>query len=66
MFPSEVLNAYLVAVMLVVIAPRPDNILAISRGLSQGAVAGMLSAIGAGMRILAHTVAATLGLALVL
>jgi threonine/homoserine/homoserine lactone efflux protein len=28
--------AYLAAVLLVVIAPGPDNILAIGRGLSQG------------------------------
>jgi threonine/homoserine/homoserine lactone efflux protein len=66
MFPTQILLAYLAAVLLVVIAPGPDNILAISRGLSQGKLAAALSSIGAGLGIMVHTVAATLGLALVL
>jgi threonine/homoserine/homoserine lactone efflux protein len=66
MFPSEILVAYLLAVLVVVIAPGPDNILAISRGLSQGWAAAAVSSVGAGLGIMVHTVAATLGLALVL
>lgn len=66
MFPTDILVAYLAAVLVVVIAPGPDNILAMSRGLSQGPVAAALSSLGAGLGILFHTVAATLGLALVL
>lgn len=66
MFPTDILIAYLGAVLLVVISPGPDNILAVSRGLSQGRLAGTLSSIGAGLGILCHTVAAALGLALVL
>ena len=66
MFPTDILMAYLAAVTLVVIAPGPDNILAISRGLSQGPLAAALSSIGAGLGIMCHTVAATFGLALVL
>jgi threonine/homoserine/homoserine lactone efflux protein len=66
MFPPEILLTYLVAVLLVVIAPGPDNILAIGRGLSQGRLAAALSSIGAGLGIMVHSVAATLGLALVL
>jgi threonine/homoserine/homoserine lactone efflux protein len=66
MFPSEVLIAYLAAVLVVVIAPGPDNILAISRGLSQGKAAAALSSMGAGLGIMVHSLAATLGLALVL
>jgi len=66
MFPLEVLAAYLVAVLLVVIAPGPDNILAISRGLSQGRAAAALSSIGAGLGIMVHTTAAALGLTLVI
>jgi threonine/homoserine/homoserine lactone efflux protein len=34
MFPTEVILAYLAAVLLVVASPGPDNILAVSRGLS--------------------------------
>lgn len=66
MFPTDVLLAYLAAVLVVVIAPGPDNILAIGRGLSQGPLAAALSSLGAGLGIMAHTLAATLGLALVL
>ncbi len=66
MFPTDILLAYLAAVLVVVVAPGPDNILAISRGLSQGRVAASLSSVGAGLGILFHTVAAAMGLALVL
>ena len=66
MFPIEVVAAYLAAVLVVVIAPGPDNLLAISRGLSQGRRAAALSSVGAGLGIMVHTLAATLGLALVL
>lgn len=65
MFPPEILAAYLVAVIVVVFAPGPDNILAISRGLSQGRLAAVLSSVGAGLGIMVHTVAATLGLTLI-
>jgi threonine/homoserine/homoserine lactone efflux protein len=66
MFPTEILLAYLLAVLIVVIAPGPDNILAISRGLSQGWAAAAASSVGAGLGIMVHSVAAALGLALVL
>jgi threonine/homoserine/homoserine lactone efflux protein len=65
-FPADILAAYIVAVLVVVIAPGPDNILAISRGLSQGWAAAAASSVGAGLGIMVHSVAATLGLALVL
>jgi threonine/homoserine/homoserine lactone efflux protein len=48
MFPTEILLAYLAACVVVVVAPGPDNILAISRGLSQGRAAACLSSVGAG------------------
>jgi threonine/homoserine/homoserine lactone efflux protein len=62
LFPTDTLLAYLVAVLVVVFAPGPDNILAISRGLSQGRLAAALSSLGAGLGIMVHAVAATLGL----
>ncbi|KQP12780.1 LysE family translocator [Pseudorhodoferax sp. Leaf267] len=65
MFPLDTLIAYLFATLLVVLAPGPDNILAISRGLSQGRGAAAMSAVGAGLGIMVHTLAATLGLTLV-
>ena len=66
MFPTEVLAAYLVAALIVVVAPGPDNILAISRGLGQGRAAAAMSSLGAGLGIMVHTIAATLGVAVVL
>jgi threonine/homoserine/homoserine lactone efflux protein len=66
MFPPDLLATYLAAVLVVVIAPGPDNILAISRGLSQGRIAAGLSSLGAGLGIMVHTLAAALGLAVVL
>lgn len=66
MFPNDILITYFAAVMLVVISPGPDNILALSRGLSQGRLAAGLSSVGAGLGIMVHTIAATLGLALIL
>lgn len=66
MFPADILAAYLIAVLVVVISPGPDNLLAISRSISQGPLAGALSSVGAGLGIMFHTVAATLGLSLVL
>lgn len=66
MFPPDILAAYFAAVLLVVMSPGPDNILAISRGLSQGPMAAFLSSLGAGLGIMCHTVAAALGLTLVI
>ncbi|MEY4748058.1 MAG: hypothetical protein RIQ60_272 [Pseudomonadota bacterium] len=66
MFPLDTLLTYLVAALVVVISPGPDNILAISRGLSQGRTAACLSSLGAGLGIMVHTLAATLGLSLVI
>ncbi len=66
MFPTDILIAYLAAVLLVVVSPEPDNILAISRGLSQGRVVAMSSSLGAGLGIMCHTVAGALGLTLLI
>jgi threonine/homoserine/homoserine lactone efflux protein len=66
MFPIDILIAYTAAVIVVVISPGPDNILAVGRGLSQGPLAAACSSLGAGLGIMAHTLAAALGLALVL
>ncbi len=66
MFPPDILTAYLLAALLVVVAPGPDNLLAMSRGMSPGWQAAALSATGAGLGIMAHTIAATFGLTLIL
>jgi threonine/homoserine/homoserine lactone efflux protein len=66
MFPAQILVAYFLAVILIVLSPGPDNILAVSRGLSQGRLAAILSSAGAGLGIMVHTLAATFGLAVLL
>lgn len=66
MFPTPILLAYLAACVLIVLSPGPDNILALSRGLSQGKLAAGASSAGAGMGIMVHTLAATFGLAVLL
>ncbi len=49
-----------------IIAPGPDMIYVITRGVTQGRQAGMLSALGVICGILVHTVAAAFGLTLIL
>lgn len=66
MFPIDIWLAYTLASVLIVIAPGPDIVLSIARGLSQGRLAAALSGMGAGTGILLHSVAATYGLALVI
>jgi len=66
MIPIEVWATYTLASMLVILAPGPDNLLAISRGLSQGWRAACVSSLGAGCGLMIHVMAATMGLALLL
>ena len=66
MFPPDILLAYLSACVLVILSPGPDNLLVVSRGLSQGRVAAVLSALGASLGIVCHTLAATFGLSLLI
>ena len=66
MFPIDNMLAYTLASVLIVLAPGPDILLSIARGLSQGRPAAMVSALGAGTGILAHSVAAAFGLALLI
>jgi len=49
-----------------IIAPGPDMLYVITRGISHGRKAGVLSAIGVVCGILVHTTAAALGLTLIL
>ena len=49
-----------------IIAPGPDMLYVITRGVTQGRRAGMLSALGVICGILVHTIAAALGLTLII
>lgn len=62
MFPLHTWLACTAACLLLVLAPGPDNLLAIGRGLSQGRLAACLYGLSSGMGILFHSVAAALGL----
>ena len=55
---------YTLACTLIILSPGPDNILAVSRGLSQGRLAAVVSSVGAGAGLLVHVIAATFGLAI--
>lgn len=62
MFPTDIWIAYTSACILLVLAPGPDNLLAIGRGLSQGRLAACLSGFSSGAGILFHVTTATFGL----
>ncbi|HYD78971.1 MAG TPA: LysE family translocator [Paucimonas sp.] len=66
MFPLDILLTYTAACVLLVLAPGPDNLLAIGRGLSQGRLAACLSGLASGAGILFHVAAAAFGLTLLL
>jgi threonine/homoserine/homoserine lactone efflux protein len=66
MISIETWLAYTLACVLIILSPGPDNILAISRGLSQGRVAGVITAVGAGLGLMVHVLAAVFGLALLI
>lgn len=66
MFPVETCFAYTAACLLLVLAPGPDNLLAIGRGLSQGRLAACVSGLASGAGILFHVTAATFGLTLLM
>ena len=66
MFPIDIWLAYSAAYLLLVIAPGPDNLLAVGRGLSQGRLAALVSGMASGAGILFHVATASLGLTLLM
>ena len=57
---------FFAASWILIITPGPDMIYVITRGVSQGRKAGMVSALGVTVGILVHTLFATFGLAMIL
>ncbi len=57
---------FFAASWILIITPGPDMIYVITRGISQGPNAGMISAVGVTLGILVHTIFAALGLAIIL
>jgi len=62
----EQLPLFIAASIALIITPGPDIIYVLTRGIADGRRAGVMSAIGVTFGILFHTVAASLGLALLL
>jgi threonine/homoserine/homoserine lactone efflux protein len=65
-FPINIWFAYTAACLLLVLAPGPDNLLAVGRGLSQGRIAAIVSGMASGAGILFHVATASLGLTLLM
>ena len=57
---------FLIASILVVLSPGQDMVLVMSRGIAQGARAGVVTAAGVSTGLLGHTVLAALGLGAIL
>jgi threonine/homoserine/homoserine lactone efflux protein len=66
MFASTQFGLFILASWALIIAPGPDLLYVITRGIAHGPRAGLLSATGVVCGILVHTMAAALGLALIL
>jgi len=57
---------YLPAVAIIIAIPGPDMLLSLSRGLSQGRLAGFAHALGAGVGIMGHSLLAAFGVSALL
>ena len=57
---------FLTASLVVIVAPGPDNILVLTRGISQGRKAAMASAAGASLGLVCHSLFAAAGLSALL
>src|ERR1700753_1396066 len=60
------LGLYIAAVFILAIAPGPDNIQVLIRGISQGRMAGFVAACGFAFGVIFHTTIAAVGLAAIL
>ena len=62
----ESLPLYIIAALALIVTPGPDVIYVLSRGIADGRVGGLMGALGVTCGILIHTMAASLGLAVLL
>jgi threonine/homoserine/homoserine lactone efflux protein len=60
------ITLFFLALIALIIAPGQDTIYVITRGISQGKVAGIISAIGVSSGVIVHTLFAALGLFIIL
>ena len=66
MISTETLLLYTVGALIIIIAPGPDFIYVTTRGIAQGRLAGILSAIGISLGLMVHTTLAAVGLSALL
>lgn len=57
---------FLTASLIVIVAPGPDNILVLTRGIAMGRGAALVSAVGASVGLVCHSVFAAVGLSALL
>ncbi|MCP3965138.1 MAG: LysE family translocator [Lentisphaerae bacterium] len=62
----EMIFLFIIASMALIISPGPDSIYVLTRGVAEGRSAGIISALGVSSGLLVHTLAAALGLAILL
>jgi threonine/homoserine/homoserine lactone efflux protein len=60
------LPLFIVAAALLTIAPGPDNIMVLSRGIAQGRMAGLVAALGFTTGLIGHTALAVFGVAAII
>lgn len=65
MFDAAKLTLFIAVSWALILAPGPDMFYVITRGMTHGRRAGMLSAVGVVCGILVHTIAAALGLTVI-
>ncbi|MDP9426891.1 MAG: LysE family translocator [Actinomycetota bacterium] len=66
MFQEINLVLFLTTSLVVIVAPGPDNLLVLTRGISQGRKAAMVSAAGASVGLVCHSLFAAAGLSALL
>src|SRR5512138_2167117 len=66
MISSGTLLLYTIGALVIIVSPGPDFIYVTTRGIAQGRVAGLLSAAGISLGLMAHTLLAALGLSALL
>jgi threonine/homoserine/homoserine lactone efflux protein len=60
------LNLFLTASLALIVAPGPDNIVVLTRGIAQGRGAALVSAAGASVGFVVHSAFAAVGLSALL
>ena len=66
MLPDSQLLLFLTASLIVIVAPGPDNVLVLTRGITLGRRAALVSAVGASVGLVCHSIFAAIGLSALL